>query len=160
MSPADTTPITDGRGFGVAECPHCDGIGKIETYEPPRFENARLPHAVEVPCPTCAARMRVGDGWECDICGTTRPFDADALHDRIVDDRTFAPSVNKPGMLCGECPVCDAATSVVGDPDGALVCDSCGEFYAYQYSDEWYAYAEWVGDGPAVVNPREVLGDG
>ena len=80
--------------------------------------------------------------------------------DRIVDGDVFPPSAGKPGVLRGECPVCGEEAGVMGDPDGALVCESCGEFYAYQYSDEWYAYAEWVADGPAVVNPREVLDDG
>lgn len=157
----DESPLGLERAFSVKECPRCDGSGQIQTYNPARFDGiwAHTPAAVEVPCLTCGARMDADDNsceWVCPICGDTRGHSPGWHVERLTDD-AYPEGSGKPGVHMGECPVCGDGSSVNGTPDGDLECDECGEFFAAQFTSEWYAYSNWETDnGWAVVNPREV----
>ena len=113
--------------------------------------NRRQNHRIEIPCWECGSPLRqLSKGTECAVCGYENRLDKDAIINRLSSDM-FAFR-GKPGVLMGECPFCGDETSVNGGPDGELVCDNdpthdftgrtC--FYAGQYSDEWFAYGQWL----------------
>lgn len=142
--------------FVTHECPRCDGTGTLTTLESASFDGigAHMPAILEIPCPTCGARMDAeGEQWTCPICASTRPLPREGYISRITDS-AYPEGSGKPGVFMGECPACGSLSSVNGDPDGALECNDCGDFYAGRFSTEWFAYVDWVYGGAAVVNER------
>lgn len=146
-------------GFVTSTCQRCGGTGELTTLESATFDGvwAHTPAAVEVPCPTCGARMdEDGHDWRCPICGDTRDLNPEWYIERLTDD-AYPDGSGKAGVLMGECPACGAERGVNGGPDGELECDECHGFYAPRFSSEWFAYADWLSHNDyAVVNPREV----
>ena len=126
-------------------CLRCNGTGTREYIDfgriGPRWEH---PPTLEHPCPRCGAWYTVTDAaLRCWFCHHEQPFDRrEWCLDRLTSD-TYPERAHKPGVLMGTCPVCDTATSVNGGPDGELVCGECSEFYAGQYSTEWWLYPLW-----------------
>jgi len=82
--------------------------------------------------------------FECrnETCGhDTTEIDRETLLDRLSGDSHFQKGY--PSVLWGDCPICNADSSVDGGPDGELVCGEC-DFYAGQYSAAWFCYAIWM----------------
>lgn len=161
MTDGDTSSIALERSFRVEECPRCDGTGRLNVYDPATFDGIRAhePAVLEVPCPTCGARMdENGHEWLCPICASTRDLSREWHIDRLTDD-AYPDGSGKPGVLMGECPVCGDESGVNGGPDGALECSECADFYAGRFSSEWFAYSDWLSyNDYAVVNRKEASG--
>lgn len=128
------------------DCPKCDGTGTLTELNAEEWDDHHRTHrpaTLEHPCPICGARMDIdGDEWACGVCEKRVAFNKDKALNRLTSD-AYPEHAHKPGVLMGECPVCDSNNGVNGGPDGELVCRDCNDFYAGQYSIEWYAYALW-----------------
>jgi len=114
-------------------------------------------HTLEYPCPRCDIRMVYDSGsFHCKnpVCQEgALDVDSNNLLSRLSSD-SYPEHAHKPGVLGGTCPLCGENYAVNGGPDGELECDECGDFYAGQYSDEWYCYAIWMRDPEKIrVNP-------
>jgi len=136
-------------------CPEC-GVKQWFRHHNPSYGNEnwrcekcgeRETKSLEYPCPECDTRMQLdGDAFVChnkDCETVTVAFDQELVLDRLSSD-TFPKRAHKPGVLMGKCPLCGESNSVNGGPDGELTCDECDDFYAGQYSDEWYCYGIWM----------------
>lgn len=105
----------------------------------------RRHHVLEYPCPECDVRLDIAGqsafchNPDCEV--DEIEFPKSELIDRLSAEHDAR---GMPRALMGLCPVCGADHSVNGDPDGALVCRECDDFYAGRYSDSWYCYAIWM----------------
>lgn len=133
-----------------ADCPECgvERLFKQSTWDDTPVAicqtcNARETLDIEIACPDCERRMTYdgpADEWRCQTCEGTRAADRDELIDRMTELGDL-----RVGYVLGEpCPRCKAPRGVHGDPDATLKCRECDGLYIGQYSDEWWAYAEWL----------------
>lgn len=106
---------------------------------------SRRNHVLEYPCPECDVRLDIaGPMAFCQnpACAFDEmDFPKSKLIDRLSEKHDTR---GMPRTLMGTCPVCGENYGVNGDPDGALICRECDDFYAGRYSDSWYCYAIWM----------------
>lgn len=132
------------RGHWVTDQWNCQFCGKY------------LEATLEYPCPECDIRM-VLDGWrfKCrnETCGfNDKSINREELINRLSSDDFTVNGM--PGIWAGDCPICEAEHGIDGGPDGELECSECHEFYAGQYSGEWFCYAIWLDNPDTIrVNP-------
>ena len=131
-------------GFEIHICGNCDGTGSVREFTEATFDGIRAHEemSLEVPCHTCGCRMDVdGSEFECPFCADTLQFAREYCIEEMSGS-SYPPMSGKPGVFGGECPEC-GVDDVNGGPDGEVFCSSCSQFYAGQYSTEWFAYVLW-----------------
>lgn len=135
--------------YRTETCPNC---GEERRFKSSRWDgdtvwlcqscNKRLTEDIEIACPECDTRMTFdgpNDRWLCQVCEAERETDKDALLERMTEGAD-----HRVGHVIGErCPAC-GESGVMGDPDATAICRQCEGVYFSRYSDEWWAYAEWL----------------